>query len=148
MHRRGLGLALIAALLAPSLAMPARAQSPQRVWRGEIRCAPIPGVATVALRQPIELVVTGNQARYSRPVRRADTAVATPYSEDGAGIVAPDGSVVLTAEVTARSYAYTARYQGRLPPGGGHTRLVGAQTWTAGTTEPGFQRRCAIDLDG
>jgi hypothetical protein len=131
-----------------ALGGPALAQSSPHVWRGEIRCGTIPGVATLPLRQPIEVVVSGNQARYSRSVRRADTSIASPFTEDGAGTVGADGAVVLTASVTARSFAYIARYQGRLPPEGGHGRLIGAQTWTAGTTQPGYQRACSIELDG
>ena len=137
------GAPLLAALL---LAVPARGQTRQ-VWSGILRCATIPGAATLVLHQPITITVAGNRATYERSVRRSNTAVATPYTEDGAGTVAPDGSVVLTAEVNARSFAYTARYEGVLPPQGGHARLVGAQTWLAGTSEPGYRRRCSMELD-
>ena len=134
---------LVAALL---VAAPAQSQTRQ-VWSGILRCATIPGAATLPLHQPVTITVAGNRASYERSVRRSNTAVATPYTESGAGTVAPDGSVVLMAEVTARTFAYTARYEGVLPPQGGHARLAGVQTWLAGTSEPGYRRRCSMELD-
>ncbi len=110
-----------------------------------IHCAVIPGLTTLTLNQPLTVTVTGNQAQYHRYVRKADTSVETGYVEQGGGTVAPDGTVTLSGSAVGRGFSYTASYAGRLPPGGGFTRLSGAQQWTGPKINP-YRRGCFIDL--
>jgi len=121
------------------------ASGPAQIWRGALRCAPIPGIASLRLNQPIEVTVTGNAATYDRAVRRGDTGGETDIHERGGGTVAPDGSVTLTGQASAPAYRYSAQYSGMLQPDGGTSRLTGKQLWYPQRANP-VDRNCSMTL--
>lgn len=117
-----------------------------QVWRGAIRCEPIPGLVSFRLNQPIEVAVTAGQAQYERAVKRGDSGGTTEYVERGSGPVASDGAVTLSGSVQAPSFSYAASYEGRLPPAGGRTRLTGVQHWR-GNRINAVDRQCSMTLE-
>ena len=129
---------------AASAASPVAA-APDQVWRGTLRCQPIPGVVTFRLAQPIEVDVRGGVASYERTVRRGDTGGESDVHERGQGQVGPDGAVTLIGSAQSPQYQYTARYSGVLPPQGGRTTLTGAQSWHLRTASPP-DRACTMTL--
>ena len=129
---------------APAVAS-AEAAGPSVIWRGRIQCGPIPGMVSRTLNQPIEVAVAGDQATYQRQVKRGDTGGQTEYVEQGSGTVAADGGVTLAGAANAPSFRYSATYEGRLPPGGGSTRLTGVQHWSARTINS-YDRPCSLVL--
>lgn len=126
----------------------------RQLWQGTLACAPAPGAVQSSPAEMMTISVTGNQATYEHPVRigPGSNGVGGPGVDDGAvergsGTVMADGSVVLTGQVRARMFSYTAVYQGGLPPGGRAARLVGSQQ-VIGAAGGGFTRSCTVDLVG
>lgn len=142
MHLRPVLLPLCAALVLAGVASPAASQE---ALRGTIRCGLIPGLTTKPLLQEFAIDIAGNQARYTRPVYRADTRIPSGITESGAGAIGPDGSLTLTGGAAARTFKYTATYAGRLPPPGGTARFAGYQQWSAEGV-PSTRRDCTIDV--
>jgi len=124
----------------------ASAQPASVTWQGRMRCDAMPGITTIPLDIAFTLTVTGDMARYTRPVMQADSRQTSGRAETGSGRVAADGAVTLRGSAEGAEYRYTATYQGRLPPGGGAARLVGTQDWVIPTRNVATRRPCTIEL--
>ena len=152
MTRHLIAILLLAGCAAPNpppastaAAAPGAQSSGTQVWKGRMRCDPIPGMTSLTLVQPVDITVVDGQASYQRIVRRGDMGGDSENVERGGGPVAADGTVTLTGSVTSPRYSYTATYEGRLPPNGRTGGLAGVQHWRARSISS-FDRPCSWSL--
>lgn len=126
------------------LASAAQAQGQDGSWSGRMRCDPIPNMTSGQLNAAFTMTVSGGVARYSREVQTTSGQI-SGRPETGQGRVGADGSVALEGGASpsgANSWAYTARYAGRIA--GDTLTLQGTQEGTVRTVP--HRRPCTISL--
>ncbi len=134
--------AVIAVAMALAASGPALAQGAAGTWNGEIRCTAAAGLGPLVA--PFKVTVTGNQARYERPVFNPNDTSRILGNESGSGAVAPDGSVKLTGDYTSAQGRLSGSYEGKLTRP--NATLTGGITTYSRQNPSGTERRCRITL--
>jgi hypothetical protein len=129
-------------LMATALLVGAPALGQTVTWSGEIRCTS--GGSLGALRAPFKVTVTGNQARYERPIYNPQNNAQLVGNETGGGAVAADGTVKLTGDYSSATSTLKGSYEGKL------SRPQAVLTGTVSTfnarNRSGVDRVCRIEL--
>lgn len=130
-----LGIALACAAIAGEVsAQKAAPVVRDAVYRGTMVCGKLPFIQD-PLRESIEVVVSGNSARYTRPVRaQTDTAGV----ETGSGNV-EGGKINLRGSWKQRGDSYEASYSGSFVRRS--AKLTGTQVWSHDGKS--YKRECA-----
>ena len=121
------GHAVLAAAMIAVTGTPAAAEVLDAIYRGTMVCDKLP-FTNNAMREAIEVTITGAAARYNHVVRLRPVAV-EPAVEQGTGIV--DGQKIdLQGSWKGDNRHYEAKYSGRFVRRS--AKLKGTQTWSDG----------------
>jgi hypothetical protein len=118
-------LALAIAATAPLLAAPASAGSFDGAYRGSYVCEKTQATQGV-LRVPIDLLISGTDARFGRPLFNLKGTRVTG-TELASGTIDAAGKVHLASEYVVLGFAVNGAYDGTIGAHGG--TLTGTQSW-------------------
>ena len=139
MHRSTLALAIAAT--ASLLAAPAGAESLDGAYRGSYVCEKTQATRNI-VRVPIDLVVTGTDVRFGRPLFNLKGTRVTG-TEMASGTIDAAGKVHLNSEYVVLGFAVHGAYDGTMGAHGG--TLTGTQSWRWPNGNPG-NRTCVAAL--
>jgi hypothetical protein len=115
----------LAAVWAMSMALPAKAEVLDAIYRGTMVCDRMPLIKTNR-REALEVTIDAGKVRYTHVVRLRDAAELKP--EHGAGTLNGQ-DIILEGGWDGGTRSYKAKYSGTFVRRS--VRLTGTQTWTA-----------------
>jgi hypothetical protein len=107
---------------------PTAKTSVEGTYQGTLVCEQMP-YAAGPLRAPLDISVTGNTAKFARPIFTLDGGRVVG-SEVGSGSLDQDGTLHLVSNWVSNNTAFEAKYDGVITPKGGV--LSGVQSWVLG----------------